>query len=80
MISQQEIVLRGVRRTPAFLPYGQAGRQGSDAGATQCLRRRPLRQKSGAIGRGPLEGTVPQTWLQISRMGDEGRRALRRRD
>ena len=29
-------VLRHVWRTPAFLPYGQAGREGSDAGATSA--------------------------------------------
>ena len=36
-------------------------------------------KKSGASGRGPLEGTVSKTWLQISRTGDEGRGATRRR-
>ena len=73
-------VLRRVRRDPALLPYGQVGHEGSDAGATQCLRGRHCCQKSGAFGQGPIEGIVPKTWLQISRKGDEGRGAPRRRD
>ena len=36
-------------------------------------------KKSGAVGRGPLEGIVPKTWLQIPRTRDEGRGAPRRR-
>ena len=35
--------------------------------------------KGWAFGRGPLEGTMPKAWLQISRMRDEGRGAPRRR-
>ena len=36
-------------------------------------------QKSRASGRRLIKGTVSKTWLQVSRMGDEGRGAARRR-